>query len=176
MNIKTSEEIKKTWGLANFITANNVYAHIDDMNEVTDSIINILDKDGIFSFEVSYLLDVIQKKLIGTIFHEHLSYHSLGPLVKFLNKKGLEIVDVQRNDLQGGSLVCFAQHRNGPYKISPNVSNLLKLETENNLNEISSFQSFSRGLNDLKKSLNKILDEIIKKKKIVGEESHQHNN
>ena len=168
MNMKTSEEIKKTWGLANFVTANNVYAHIDDMNEVTDSIINILDKDGIFSFEVSYLLDVIKKKLVGTIFHEHLSYHSLAPLIKFLNKKGLEIVDVVRNNLQGGSLVCLAQHRNGAYKSSSNVAKLLKMEQVNNLNKVSSFQSFSRELNDLKNNLNKILDEIIKEKKIVA--------
>ena len=168
MNLNTSNEIKKNWGLADFVTANNVYAHIDDMNEVTDAIKNILDKNGIFSFEVSYLLDVLKKKLLGTIFHEHLSYHSLYPLIKFFKKKGLEIVDVTRNNLQGGSLVCFAQHRGGPYKISSNVTNLLKLEKESNLDNISSFKNFSKSLSDLKDNLNNTLDKILENKKTIA--------
>ena len=84
MDIKTSEEIKKTWGLANFITANNVYAHVDDLIGMTKAIKELLSEDGVFVFEASYLLDVVQKNLIGTIFHEHLSYHSVKSIKQFL--------------------------------------------------------------------------------------------
>ena len=115
MNKSNADLIKNKYGKANIITANNVYAHIDYMDELTDSIISLLDKEGIFVFEVSYLLDVIEKKLLGTVFHEHLSYHSLLPLIKFFEKKNMEIVEVIKNDLQGGSIVCYVQHKEGPY-------------------------------------------------------------
>ena len=86
MNKENSEKIKLEHGLADIITANNVYAHVNDMDEITKAIKNILKPNGLFVFEVSYLLDVINKKLLGTIFHEHLSYHSIKPLINFLRE------------------------------------------------------------------------------------------
>ena len=84
------------------------------MHDLTNAIKNLLNKNGLFVFEVSYLDDIIDKKLLGTIFHEHLSYHSLKPLVNFFDKFDLEIVKVNKNDLQGGSIVCYVQHKDGP--------------------------------------------------------------
>ena len=81
-----------------------------------------LPSDGIFVFEVSYLLDVIQKVLLGTIFHEHHSYHSLKPLVKFMKRYDMEIIDVERVTIQGGSLIGTAQLIGGPHKISSSVN------------------------------------------------------
>ena len=80
MSMKISRSIKKEYGLAKIITANNAFAHSDDLIEMQGSIKALMSDDAIFVFEVSYLLDVIQKVLLGTIFHEHHSYHSLKPL------------------------------------------------------------------------------------------------
>ena len=62
------------------------------MEEITKAIKSILKPNGLFVFEVSYLLDVINKKLLGTIFHEHLSYHSLKPLINFFKKMNLKLL------------------------------------------------------------------------------------
>ena len=72
MNLKVAREIKAKYGLAKIVTANNAFAHSDNLIEILESIKLIMKPDGIFVFEVSYLLDVIQKVLLGTIFHEHL--------------------------------------------------------------------------------------------------------
>lgn len=164
-----SKEIKSKHGLANIVTANNVYAHIDDMDGITDSIKNILSKDGIFSFEVSYLLDVIEKNLIGTIFHEHLSYHSLSALDKYFRKKELEIIEVLRNPLQGGSIVCYAQHKGGKYLPSESINKILKIEDKLDLNKKISLKKFNNNLISFKKKLNLTLDKLLEqKKRIVG--------
>ena len=108
MNLKLSKKIKNEYGLAKIVTANNAFAHMDDLIGMLKSIRALMLPDGIFVFEVSYLLDVIQKVLLGTIFHEHHSYHSLKPLVKFMKRYDMEIIDVERVTIQGGSLIGTA--------------------------------------------------------------------
>ena len=68
------------------MVANNVFAHCDNLSDMLKGIENILDDKGYFVFEASNLLDVLKKKLIGTIIHEHLSVHSITSLVPFFKK------------------------------------------------------------------------------------------
>ena len=73
---------------------------MDNLRDIMEGIKILMNENSIFVFEISYLLDVIQKVLLGTIFHEHHSYHSIIPLVKFFNKFDMEIIDVSRNNIQ----------------------------------------------------------------------------
>ena len=84
-NLDTSIKIKENIQQPP-ITANNVFAHSDDLIGITKAVKNLLSKEGLFIFEVSYLVDVYQKTLFDTIYHEHLSYHSVFPLVKFFKE------------------------------------------------------------------------------------------
>ena len=70
-------------GAAAIVTANNVFAHADDLTEIVQGVQTLLAPDGVFSFEVSYLGDVIKNTLFDTIYHEHLAYHSVKPLKAF---------------------------------------------------------------------------------------------
>lgn len=169
MNKENSEKIKLEHGLADIITANNVYAHVNDMDEITKAIKNILKPNGLFVFEVSYLLDVINKKLLGTIFHEHLSYHSVKPLINFFERMNMEIINIHRNDLQGGSIVCYVQHSDGPYTPTENLKKIIELENNSKLNKKETFVKFSDELKSLKRKINDQLEKLIKdKKKISG--------
>ena len=76
------------------ITANNVFAHIDDIQNVFLLLKNLMHNKSLIIFEVSYLLDVIKKKLFDTIYHEHLDYHSVIPLIYFFKKMDLKIIDI----------------------------------------------------------------------------------
>ena len=78
---RLAREIAATRGRAAVIAANNVMAHIDDLSGVMEGVRELLADDGIFVFEVSYLVDVIEKNLFDTIYHEHLSYFSAHSLV-----------------------------------------------------------------------------------------------
>ena len=75
------------------ITANNVFAHVPDLRDFALGVKNILSNKGLFIFEVSYLVDVLKKLTFDTIYHEHMSYHSLKPLIKFFYSMNLEVVD-----------------------------------------------------------------------------------
>ena len=104
-----AEQVKSKHGPASIVTAFNVFAHTDDMQAMAQSIRHLLAPDGLFVFEVSYLLDIIDGMLLGTFFHEHLCHHSVSSLDKFLERNGLQLIDVQRVSIQGGSLIGTAQ-------------------------------------------------------------------
>jgi len=139
MNIQSAEKIYSEFGKAKVITANNVFAHADDLQEMLESIKLLMDENSVFVFEVSYLLDVVSKMLIGTIFHEHLSYHSVKTLQYFFDNNGMELINVERGPEQGGSIIGYAQKKGG--LITKNLSNVNKL--------LSLEKNF--GLNTLKK-------------------------
>ncbi len=169
MNKKTAEYIHECYGLVDIITANNVYAHIDDMNSLTNSIRYLLSENGLFIFEVSYLADVVNKKLLGTFFHEHLSYHSIKPLSLFLKDHKLEIIKVLKNELEGGSVVCYVQHQNGPYKIEDSVNEIIEEENMLQLDNINTIKNFNNDLQKYKIEINRILDGLLSSgKKIAG--------
>lgn len=156
-----ARKITEENGEAAIVTAFNVFAHADDMSGMTDSISLILASNGIFVFEVQYLLDIIDRMLLGTIFHEHMCHHSLKPMVQFLHAHGLELIDVERVTIQGGSIIGTVQHTGGPFKVSSSVTELLELEKKRKLDKPKSIKEFSTRLNDLKHRLHSILTEQI---------------
>jgi SAM-dependent methyltransferase len=116
-----AREIRSVRGPASVIAANNVMAHIDDLTGVMDGIRHLLAPDGVFVFEVSYLVDVVEKTLFDTIYHEHLDYHTVKPLIGFFQRCGLELIGVARVDTHGGSLRGLVQLAGGPRQVDPSV-------------------------------------------------------
>ena len=105
---KLAEEIKSEKGPAKIVAANNVCAHIDDLWSVAEAVCDLLADDGVFVFEVSYRLDVIEKLLFDTIYHEHLDYHAVAPLNRFLQSCGLNAIRVDAIATHGGSIRVYA--------------------------------------------------------------------
>lgn len=89
-------EIRGSHGLADVVVANNVFAHVPDVLDVAEGVFEVLEEDGLFVFEVSYLLDMAVEPLFDTIYHEHMSYHAVKPLAMMLDKVGLPIVHVEQ--------------------------------------------------------------------------------
>ena len=168
MNIETSNSILKEYGKASIVTANNVYAHVDDFSGLTNSIKNILKKDGIFVFEVSYLLDIVDKMLIGTIFHEHLCYHSVTAMSKFLDHHDLELINVERGPEQGGSFIGYAQFKNGPKPINSNVKKLINLENRFGLNKPETIRQMYNNLESVKRELTHLLSNLRNEGKSIA--------
>ena len=93
------------------ITAFNVFAHSDKMIDFVQSIKAILKKDGIFIFEVQYLKDIIDKKIIGTFFHEHMNHYSVIALENFFKKNNLFLFDIEQIKIQKGSIIGYVCHK-----------------------------------------------------------------
>jgi hypothetical protein len=134
-----------------------VYAHADDLSGMTRSIRSILVKSGLFTFEASYLLDIVDKNLIGTIFHEHMSYHSVLSLVKFLDWHGMELIHVERGPEQGGSILGYVQLKGGDRRPQSSVKALIELELERGLDRIDTFFNMAEQLQGLKEKVERII-------------------
>lgn len=146
MTVEQAQRIRADYGPAAVVTAFNSFAHADNLHDMTAAIAHLLDQRGVFLFEVQYLLDIVDRMLLGTIFHEHLSHHSLTPLQAFLARHGLEVIDVQRVTIQHGSLIGTVQHQGGPAEASPAVQQLLELEAERRLTDPATLRGFAKRL------------------------------
>lgn len=96
--------IRREHGGAALVVANNVFAHADDLGAIVRGVKTLLAPGGAFVFEVSYLVDVLKHTLFDTIYHEHLSYHAVEPLVPFFQAHGMTVTRTQRVDTHGGSI------------------------------------------------------------------------
>ena len=93
----------------NLIIANNVLAHIDDLQDVFRGINHLLADDGALIFEVQYFPDLVKEAAFDMIYHEHMSYHTVEPLKAFVKKFGLVITNVDHMPLHGGSIRVTAR-------------------------------------------------------------------
>ncbi len=160
-------KIKQKYGPAAIVTANNVFAHIDNMGDVVEGAHELLASDGVFVFEVSYLLDIIQKTLFDTIYHEHLCYHTVKPLDSFFSRHGMQLIDVQRITTKGGSLHCTAQLSGGPRPVSSSVAELIALEASLSFGQPEPFESLAAKLDGIKTQLSNLLSDLKSRGKTV---------
>jgi len=153
-NSKTNKILKKKYSSFDLIFANNVFAHIDDLKSVFEQLVDIMHNNSIIIFEVSYLLDVIRKKLFDTIYHEHLDYHSISPLINFFSKLHLKIIDIQKVSMHGGSIRVFVTKKKSKKIINyKKINKLIKQEDRYKLKHISTFVNFHNKIEDEKKYL-----------------------
>ena len=149
--------IRAAQGPAAVIAANNVIAHIDDLSGVMDGVRELLADDGVFVFEVSYLVDVIEKNLFDTIYHEHLDYHSVKPLIGFFRSHGLELIEARRVDSHGGSLRGVVQRAGGPRPVDASVADAVHQEQALGLDRADTLRAFAGHIDDVKRELTGLL-------------------
>ncbi len=168
-NSSYSFKMKRKYNTFDIITANNVFAHSPNLYDFSQGVKNLLSIKGVFIFEVSYLLTVIKKKTFDTIYHEHMSYHSLGPLINFFNKQNLQVFDFELIEAQGGSIRIFVSHKNA-YKINKiKIEKQIKKEKLEGLYSRRRYQRFFKEIHDTKNKLKVLLDELRDKKlNIIG--------
>jgi len=144
---------------ADVIIANNVLGHIDDLNDFINGITTLLKNDGVFIFEVPHALDLLKKMEFDTIYHEHISYFSVFSLMRWFKDNNLEIFNIEKQKVHGGTLRIFVAKKN-THKIKKSVSNLKNQEIKFGINKLKTYESFSNKINDLKLSLRKKIIQI----------------
>lgn len=168
-NVKTAKLILNKHGKADAIFSNNTLAHIDDMDETMKGIKLLLDKKGILVFEVQYLADLVKYVQYDLIYHEHLCYYSLKPLIKILDRYGMKIFDIKRIPTQGGSIRVYAAHKsNQKYRISKKILKMLRFEKKMDLYTHEGLRNFTKKIAEHKKALMKILKKIKAEAKTIS--------
>ncbi|MGA2139431.1 MAG: class I SAM-dependent methyltransferase [Verrucomicrobiia bacterium] len=155
-------------GPAAIITANNVFANVDSLGDMVTGVREWLTTDGVFVIETSYLGDVLEKTLIETVFHEHISYLSVKPLMSFFQRNGMEIIDAQRQPTKGGSIRLMVQKAGGKRAVSPSVAEVLDYEARLKIHDPKTFKAFGSELAKVKADLHAHLLDLKKRGKTIA--------
>ncbi len=150
---ETAREILRKHGSADLMVANNVLAHVPDINDFVRGFATLLSVNGVATFEFPHLLRVIQGMQFDTIYHEHYSYLSLTAVDRIFLKNGLTIVRVEEIPTHGGSIRVFAKRLETDSHVDDSVSRLLQLEQEEGITTVSYYETFQRNCIEIKRKL-----------------------
>jgi len=147
-----SHKLSKRWSIMgkhrDFITATNVFAHVDNLNDFLLGVKEMLLPNGVFVVEVPYLVDLVQNNAFDTIYHEHLSYFLLKPLVKAFKQAGLKIFRVERYPIHCGTIRVYASKN--AHEEHSSVKKILNLEKSLGMYEFKTYQSFALRVEKLR--------------------------
>jgi SAM-dependent methyltransferase len=143
---------------ADVLHANNVMAHVPDVNGVLAGIATVLADDGVAVIETPYVRELVDRLEFDTIYHEHLFYYSLSSFDALLRRNGLVAVDVEEIPIHGGSLRVFAAHSGTP--VGERVQQLLADEASAGMTTIDYYRDFTARVDDLCAQLNTLLSTL----------------
>lgn len=151
---KLAEELALAGKQADLITANNVLAHVPDINDFVSGFTRLLKPQGVVTFEFPHLLRMVQENQFDTAYHEHYSYLSLTAVQGICAANGLTVFDVRTLPTHGGSLRVAAQRSDtGTHAHSPSIDAMLTTEIEAGMKTLRFYQEFQhnaeRAKNDL---------------------------
>jgi methylation protein EvaC len=159
---EVAQHIVTAYGRVDMVVANNVYAHIPDIQGVTRAIRDVLNDDGVFIFEVHYLGKVINEFQYDMIYHEHLYYYSLLSATKHFERYGMMVFDIKSVPIHAGSMrfyVCKKGSKHGN-SVSAEVVKLLKDELEYGFHRSDTFLRFASDISKRKSTLLTLLEKL----------------
>jgi hypothetical protein len=154
---------------ANLIVANNVYAHVPDINDFTLGLKKLLQTDGTITLEFPHLVRLIEQNLFDTVYHEHFSYLSLYSVNQIFDKANLRILDVEELPTHGGSLRVYGCHQEDSRSTTHAVAALMAEELRWGMRSLRTYSLFQSRADRVK---NDLLSFLIEQKrlgrKVVG--------
>lgn len=146
---------------ADLIIANNVLAHVPDINDFVNGFNTLLKPEGVATFEFPHLLRLIEQSQFDTVYHEHYSYLSLTAVQTVFATQGLAVFDVEELSTHGGSLRVYAQHKTGgQHAVSDHVDKILNNEIQAGIRELSFYHGLQQRALKIKNDLLKTLIEL----------------
>lgn len=146
-----ARRLARTRRPADLIVANNVLAHVPDINDFVSGIRELLAPRGVVTLEFPHLMRLVEQTQFDTIYHEHFSYLSFSTVQRVLQRHGLELFDVEELSTHGGSLRVYARRADRPpHPVSDRVSALLAEEDRRGMRELSYYAGFQERANRIK--------------------------
>lgn len=168
-SVRVARGIVKKHGKAAVVCANNVFAHIHDLDEVIRGLDALLAPDGVFVMEAPYLIDFLKKKYFDLVYHEHLSYWAVKPLITLFARFQMNVIDVQKVSSHGGSIRVFVARKTSSHTIHPRVSDFLAREKKMKLNDSNTYLNYGHDVEKNKVLLLALLARLKRQgKKIIG--------
>lgn len=153
-----ARRIVADYGKVDMIMANNVYAHIPDIQGTTRAVELALDDDGIFVFEVHYLGKVIAEMQYDMIYHEHLYYYSLLSAIKHFERYGMIVFDIKPVPIHGGSMRFYVCKKGSRYAVPSELVKMLEAEERTKgYDRYETFKRFSDDMAEARRALMQLL-------------------
>ncbi len=160
---------KKIKNKFKIITACAVFYDIDKPNKFLKDVSQLIDQDtGVFYLEFKDMLQIIKNNLFYKIFNKNIKYYFFKIAKNMTEKNNMKIIDIYKNDINGGSLSLYIAHVNSKFKtVDKNINKILVEEKKFKLNEKKTYINFYNKINNIKKKLLKILINLKKNNKII---------
>jgi SAM-dependent methyltransferase len=153
---------------ADLITANNVLAHVPDINDFVGGVRELLTPNGVATFEVQHLLTLMQRHQFDTIYHEHFSYLSLIAGQRIFAEAGLRVFDVELLETHGGSIRFFVCRDDAGHPESANVRDVLAREIEYGLRSDDVYVRWSESVMETKRAFVELLTRLKRQSKSIA--------
>lgn len=150
---ETAEKVVAEHGHANLTAANNVLAHVPDINDFVSGFATVLADDGVSTFEFPHLLNLLEKTQFDTIYHEHFSYLSLYAVEKCFESNGLKVFDVEEIPTHGGSLRVWAQKTTGTRPQTDRLKALRAKEANAGIATLACYEGFDAKCRKIREDL-----------------------
>jgi hypothetical protein len=168
LNVSLAGELRRQGRAVDLLAANNVLAHVPDINDFSQACQMLLKDSGVFTCEFPHLLNLISQHQFDTIYHEHFSYLSFGTVVNIFAKNGLSVFDVEKLGTHGGSLRVFAQRSDtGIHQVSAKVEELITEENNAGMTTIDFYRDFQEHAEKVKNDFLRFLIEKKSQGKLV---------
>ena len=166
---KTAQFIKKKYHKAEVITGTNIFAHINKLDSLMKGVKNLLNPDnGIFVSESHYAVNILDEMQFDSIYHEHLRFYLLKPLIFLLNKYGFNVIDASRIPNYAGSIRVTAT-LNKKIKPKKSIKQILNKEKKEGFYSEKKYKQYAKKVIKVRKDLTEMLWKLkLNKKRIVG--------
>jgi SAM-dependent methyltransferase len=164
----TATKLRAQGGAADLIIANNVLAHVPDINDFVAGFKILLGENGVATFEFPHVLEMIGNNEFDTIYHEHYSYLSLLALEPLFARHGLGVVDVERLTTHGGSLRIYVGHLDSDRPVSRSVAEVLAKERRAGLDKRATYSAFEGRVRHSKRALLGLLIRLVEEEKTIA--------
>jgi SAM-dependent methyltransferase len=165
---KYAEKLRVEGWKADLITANNVLAHVPDINDFVAGVKLLLRPNGVATFEVQHLLTLMQRHQFDTMYHEHFSYLSLIAGQRIFAKAGLRVFDVELPETHGGSIRLFVCHADSSHCDSPRLAEVLAKECAYGLDRDDPYIAWNESVKQTKRDLLELLISLKRKSKTIA--------
>jgi len=167
---QTARELAASGRHADLLIANNVLAHVPDLNDFVAGMKLILKPGGTISVEFPHLLELIEHNQYDTIYHEHFSYFSFSTVVRIFHAHGLKVFDAEEIPTHGGSLRLYACHEAvDPRPVHPRLARLTERELAAGIRDLDLYSKFAERVRETKRALLEFLIGVKRRgKSIVG--------
>jgi len=144
-------------GNAQLVTAAGVFYHLPNLDDVVEGVYTLLEDDGVFVVQANYLLDMLEKNSFDNIYHEHLCYYALKPLTALFSRFNMEVVDVERHSIHGGSIILYVK-KGITSTPKPRVEALLREEERLGVYSLDTYHEFANKVREIKGQLVSLLN------------------